>query len=257
MNLSYAQAVIPPNSTITANNSISYTGATSHYTQSSRQYVCTDNQKTTTSPTVRLDNGNAMTATQSVKIPLSTQLSKSATHGHVLDHLKNGSLISIGQLSNDDCAAIITKYHVQIIKNSHIIIKGTRNNTDGLWNIPITPKPSTTPSGNHTQKHTVCSAINRSQTKSELTAFVHGTSFSPITSNLFCAIKQGHFTTWPGLTTKLISKHFPKSLATSKGHLPGHQNNINSIKATNFSSIPLATSLDISPSQEYTNPHTQ
>ena len=195
MNLSYAQAVIPPNSTITANNAISDTGATSHYTQSSRQYLCTDNQKTTTGPTVRLDNGNAMTANQSVNIPLSTQLSKSATHGHVLDHLKNGSLISIGQLSNDDCAAIITKYHVQIIKNSHIIIKGTRNNTDGLWNIPITPKPSTTPSGNPPQNHTAYSAIDSSQKKSNLTAFLHRTAFSPIISTFLCAIKQGNFTT--------------------------------------------------------------
>ena len=87
MNLSYAQAIIPPNYTITANNVIADTGSTSYYIQDSCQSLCTDNQKTTTGPKFRAADGNTMTTTHSVNIPRSTQLSKSATHGHVLDHL--------------------------------------------------------------------------------------------------------------------------------------------------------------------------
>ena len=131
INLSHAQALIAPNSTIIANNSIADTGAKSHYTQSSRQSLCTDHQKTTTVQTLYLSNGNTMKSTHSVKTPLSTQISKSATHCHVLDHLKTGSLISTGQLCDNDYASIFTKYHVHVIKYGHIIIKGTRNNTNG------------------------------------------------------------------------------------------------------------------------------
>ena len=163
INLSYAQAVIPPNYTISANNSITDTGATIHYIQYSHQSVCTDNQKTTTGPKVHASNGDTLTATHSVKIPLSTQLSKSATHCHILDHFKTGSLISIGNICDDDWAAIFAKYHVHIIKCGFIIIKGSRNNTNGLCNIPIAPKLSTTPSRNIIQNHTVLIAINSSQ----------------------------------------------------------------------------------------------
>ena len=249
MNLSYAQAVIPTNSTITANNAISDTGATSHYIQYSCQSLCTYNLETTTGPTLRAANGNTMTATHSVNIPISTQLSKSSTHGHILDHLKTVSLISIGQLFDNFCAAISTKYHVCVIKGGHIVIKGTINNTNGLWNIPIAPKPSATPYGNPNHSHTVWSAINGSQTKSYLAAFLHGTAFSPITSTFLRAIKQVYFTTWPGITVDLISKHLSKSLATSKVHLLCQKNNIKSTKTTNLTIIPLSTSLDISPSQ--------
>ena len=195
MNLSYAQAIIPPNYKITANNVIADTGSTSYYIQDSCQSLCTDNQKTTTGPKFRAADGNTMTTTHSVNIPRSTQLSKSATHGHVLDHLNFFSLISIVQLCGNDCADIFTKYHFLIIKDGHIIIKGTRNNTNGLWNIPIALKPITNTSGDPPQNHTVCIAINSSQTKSNLSAFLHGTDFSPITSTFLCAIKQGHFTT--------------------------------------------------------------
>ena len=54
-----------------------------------------------------------------------------------------------------------------------------------------------------------------------------------------------------GLTTTLITKHLPKSLATSKGHLRMEQKNIQSTKIT--TDLNLATSLDIIPSQEPNN----
>ena len=83
-----------------------------------------------------------MKSTHSVQVPLAPQLSKSAQHGHVLDGLKTGSaLISIGQLCDDDCAAIFTKFNVKIIKDGNIIITGTRDSQNGLWTIPLPPKP--------------------------------------------------------------------------------------------------------------------
>jgi hypothetical protein len=71
-------------------------------------------------------------------IPLAAALSKQAQVGHIFDGLQ-GSLISIGQLC-DDCVALFSKYHVDIIKDGKIIIKGKRNTTNGLWNIPLAPK---------------------------------------------------------------------------------------------------------------------
>ena len=69
---------------------------------------------------------------------------------------------------------------------------------------------------------------------------------------LIHTIKNIHFTTWPGLTESLIRKHLPKAIATSKGHLRGQQKNIKSTKP-DLDSLPIATSLDIAPSQEPSN----
>jgi outer membrane receptor for monomeric catechols len=49
----------------------------------------------------------------------------------------------------------------------------------------------------------------------------------------------------------LVTKHLTKSLATSKGHLHMQQKNMQSTKMT--ADVPLATSLDFSPSQEPQN----
>jgi hypothetical protein len=37
---------------------------------------------------------------------------------------------------------------------------------------------------------------------------------------------NNNFTTWPGLTNKLINKHLPKSIATAKGHLKHQGKNL-------------------------------
>jgi len=195
-----------------------------------------------------------MNSTHSVQVPLAPQLSASAQHGHVLNGLKTGSLISIGQLCDDDCAAIFTKFNVKIIKDGNIIITGNRDPQNGLWNIPLAPKPFL-PTSDKNVKFLASSAISDDITKQDLAAFLHGTIFSPSPSTLIRAIKKNHFTSWPGLTESIIRKHLPKSIATSKGHLRGQQKNIKSTKA-DLDSIPMSTSLDLAPSQEPSNPKT-
>jgi hypothetical protein len=143
-------------------------------------------------------------------IPLAAALSKQAQAGHIFGDLQ-GSLISIGQLCDDDCVALFSKYQVDIIKDGQIIIKGKRNTTNGLWNIPLVPKSGTTFSTCTKQQHLADSVIRSKQTKSELAAFLHGCAFSPSTSTFLRAIRRGHFSSWPGLSESLISKHLPKS----------------------------------------------
>ena len=83
-----------------------------------------------------------MKATQSVEVPLYTDLSPTACTGHVLCGLDTGSLTPISKLCDDDCAALFTQYDIHIIKNGTVIIKGQRNN-NGLWNILFAPKAPT------------------------------------------------------------------------------------------------------------------
>jgi hypothetical protein len=48
--------------------------------------------------------------------------------------------------------------------------------------------------------------------------YLHATAFSPVKSTWIKAIKNGNFSSWPGLTEHAVEKRFSKSTATVKGH---------------------------------------
>ena len=140
--------------------------------------------------------------------------------------MKGGSLFSIGQLCVDDCIAIFTKYNVQIIKHSQILINGCRS-SNGLWAIhlnkeaiPISPSPCVvevelTPE----QKHIANGIIKFDTAKNELANYYAVTLFNSTKSILLRAICNNHFTSCPELTTKLVSKYLLKRLARVQGHI--------------------------------------
>jgi hypothetical protein len=235
------------------------TGATNHFLDSKAEPHCLDVQLTTHGPSVQeVANGETIETTKRALVPLANELSDEAKVGHIFDSLQSGSLISIGQLCDDDCVALFTKYNVKIIKNGNVIIIGKRNDTNGLWNIPLAPKaaplqPTNLKSKLQT-KPTAYGAITDASTKQDLAAYHHASNFSPKPSSFLRALERGHYESWPGLTASLITKHLPKSLATSKGHLRIQQKNIQSTKLT--SNLPIETSLDVSPSQEPRNTRT-
>ncbi len=232
--------------------------ATGHYGDQHAEQHCTDVILTDTGPSVQVANGQIIKPNKRVTFSLATDLSESAKVGHLFNELKSGTLISLGQLCDDDCVALFTKYDVKIYKNGQIIIVGKRNLTNGLWNIPLAPKEQTPPTMHKNPPKTYCHAANgaiqNGKTKQDLSAFLHGSAYSPVPSTFLWAIGRGHFQSWPGLTTDLVKKHLAKSLATSKGHLRMQQKNVQSTKIT--TNLPIATSLDVSPSQELNNPRT-
>lgn len=61
--------------------------------------------------------------------------------------------------------------------------------------------------------------LRKKQTKVELAQYFHATCLSPHPRTLLKASKNNHFASWPGLTSDLISKHLPKSIAALQGHM--------------------------------------
>jgi hypothetical protein len=53
----------------------------------------------------------------------------------------------------------------------------------------------------------------------ELINYLHAAAFSPVKSTWIKAIKNGIFSSWPGLTEHAVEKLLSKSTATVKGHL--------------------------------------
>ena len=56
-------------------------------------------------------------------------------------------------------------------------------------------------------------------TLTDLVQFLHRACFIPVVDTWYKAIDAGYFTTWPGLTSKLVRKHLPMSIEMAKGHL--------------------------------------
>ena len=84
--------------------------------------------------------------------------------------------------------------------------------------------------------------------------YLHRAAFSPVVSSWTTTITAGVFTTWTGLTSALVQKYLPKSIATAKGHLRQDQQNVQSTKITSpgttISNPPVMTTSTL-PLQEY------
>ena len=80
-------------------------------------------------PTVQLPNNASITATETGRLRISPYLYEQA---HVLQDLASASLLSLGQLCDDDCHVILRKHDLKIYKKGILIATGTRNHTDGL-----------------------------------------------------------------------------------------------------------------------------
>ena len=65
---------------------------------------------------VKEANSNILTPKQQGTTKLAPQLSKTAQHSFIFDDLVTGSLISIGQLCDDNCIALFSKHNVNIVK---------------------------------------------------------------------------------------------------------------------------------------------
>ena len=86
------------------------TGSTEHYFTQYGANSLVNIQPTNMGPQVRLLENSTMDPEEVVHLPLS--LPHSTTQTHVFSALKNSSLISVGQLFNDGCQAILNKKYL-------------------------------------------------------------------------------------------------------------------------------------------------
>ena len=126
-------------------------------------------------------------------LPLTKILSPNATRAHVLSGLENSSLLSMGQLCDDECTAIFYGNHLHVYKNADLILMGNRNKIDGLWDVKI-DKNITTNMYQFELKLIVI--IRKDKTKLELADYIHACAFSPTLTIFHQAIKNQNFVTY-------------------------------------------------------------
>ena len=100
------------------------TAATAHYLHLSAFPHFSHVAHTTSGPTVQVANEHIIKPSFSATLKLSSKLSSKAQSAHIFKDITTGSLISMGQLCDDDCFAIFAKHDVNILKHNQVIITG-------------------------------------------------------------------------------------------------------------------------------------
>jgi hypothetical protein len=75
-----------------------------------------------------------------------------------------------------------------------------------------------------------CNHAHDNNNRKYLINYLHAACFSPVKSTWIMAIKNGNFSSWPGLTEHAVEKHFSKSTSTTKGHLNQQRQNARTTK---------------------------
>ena len=81
----------------------------------------------------------------------------------------------------------VLKYNVDITKNNNLILQGSRNHVDGLWDVVL--NSSKTSSNKNTNKTQLNYIITKDKSKTELAQYLHAAMFSPAISTITKAIK--------------------------------------------------------------------
>jgi hypothetical protein len=79
-------------------------------------------------------------------------------------------------------------------------------------------------------KHVQCNYAHDNRNQKNLINYLHAGCLSPLKSTWITEIKNGHFTSWPGLTENAVEKHLSKSASTTKGHLNQQRQHARSTK---------------------------
>ena len=115
-------SVNPPNTTLlNENSSVKATfdsGASGHYLRPSDINIAHD-ITSELGPTVTLPNLQTVTATKKAQLPLSTSLPLAAQSAHILPSLQSATLLSVGQLCDNDCDVVFLKDKVHVLPSSN------------------------------------------------------------------------------------------------------------------------------------------
>ena len=122
-NLTYTSVVLKADS-----------GASRHYLRSQDAAILRNKKTIVNSPRVSLPNNTVIQGNEQGHLPLNTtSLSTMDTQAHVFPNLLSASLLSLGQLCDDDWKIYLDRKNMQVTKDNKLVLMGTRNFQDGLW----------------------------------------------------------------------------------------------------------------------------
>ena len=222
--------------------------ASKHYFKSDDKHILVKVKFDANGPTVILPNSSWLKSFESGELPISTLISALGKKTAIFDEL-HSSLISLGQLCDDNCVVVLGKYLLEVIKDNKVVLRGPRSTSgDGLWDIPLPQAPDPTPTllninptpriipPSITQRtptvkpQSLNVIIRKDKSHQDLVQYLHAAAFSPTHNTFIQAIKRNFLLSWPGLTVELVKKHLPVSIHTAKGHLNQEKSGLQSTR---------------------------
>jgi hypothetical protein len=155
---------------------------------------------------------------------------------HILPGLVHNSLISVGKLCDSGCDITFTQEQVTVSRDGTCVMYGSRDPRSRLWRVDLKKKFET--------KNVQCNHAHDKSHQKDLSNYLHAACFSPVKLTWITAIKNGHSTSWPGLTEHAVEKHLYKSTSTTKGHLNQQRQHARSTKVKDPKVIMEETDLD-------------
>jgi hypothetical protein len=168
-----------------------------------------------------MPNGTTIQSSHTCDLLLA-DLPPQARKAHILPGLVHNSLILVGQLCDNGCNVNFTQEQVTFSRDGKCVMYGSRGPRSRLWRVDLKHKFET--------KHVQCYHAYDNSNQKYLINYLHAACFSPLKSTWITAIKNGHFTSWPGLTEHAVEKHLSKSTSTPKGHLNQQRQHARSTK---------------------------
>ncbi len=151
----------------------------------------------------------------------------------------HSTLISIPKLADADYITVFKKGKATIYNaltatttaDQPLILDAPRCKLTGLWELPLEPLQTTSSNARSsaTQPETINVIFDLPSARQTL-LWYHVAAGFPTKETFSNAVRAGNYSTWLGLTAKMIHRHFPNSNKTVRGHLKGQQQGIRSTK---------------------------
>ena len=150
-------------------------------------------------------------------------------------------LLSGGKLAVNGCNIVFDR------PNAHVVIGDTKaairsiinqaevhNKEDILLTVPFNEQTLTWQiDSNHENKLTAMN-VHRIKSQRVLAEYYHQAAGHPVKSTWLKAIREGEYSTWPGLTYELVSKYLPEvSENTAAGHMHRRRQGVQSTSKNN------------------------
>ena len=192
-------------------------------------------------------DGHIIEATHTAKLPMPSLVDAARTTTIVPALAK--SLLSVGVLSDNGYTTIFRPYGqgaevyandaCNITASQPPVLRGCRDD-NGLWVVPIEHDTAgadyldlaTEWKRNKSQKahHKLATNVYELPSTREVVWFLHAALGFPTRQTLLAAIRNNQLTSFPGLTAEAVSKHFPESDETQKGHMRQTRQGVRSTK---------------------------
>ncbi|KAL7490093.1 hypothetical protein ACHAW6_016101 [Cyclotella cf. meneghiniana] len=192
---------------------------------------------------VGVANGGISKGVNVTQLPFK-QLSATAVKADTFNDFPD-SLISVGQLADDDTVSIFSKDGVSVHKEEDVLITvnnepiliGVRDE-QGRYRIPLQQhkgqwKPRLASKKARQTLRQANSVYDLPSTEQAI-KWMHAVCGYPVKTTWLKAIKAGNYIGWPLITFKNVSKYYPETIETPKGHLNQARKNVRSTKPKPF-----------------------